>query len=328
MFGKGDLSAARQLQEEFSQSQRPRRRGRAAMQQASGRGSTRNTQQMQAGRGTSTTSSLQSNYHVHSRGTQSRQVGRGTVTSSSRNPSLQPGNPSGYRQAQFTENNQSHGWWGALATSPSAGRDPISDERLSENSNIPRHTTLATSDTSGPSTIVQTPMSDVTNHRSPAKRSASGGKGEDAKRPKTGTTISGQQPAQVPQPTRVQQQTQTAMQPKDEDLMDFSETYESGNQATRTQTANAVSTPSTAPFTIRQGVQPMPSDSGNHQEDVSMEDVGASPATNNPRPIRGLAHSRWNTGNEAPMAQSDRSERGRREATASADRTVASVTTT
>ncbi|RYP90405.1 hypothetical protein DL770_003489 [Monosporascus sp. CRB-9-2] len=324
MFGKGDLNAARQLQEEFSQSQRPSRRGRAGMQQASGRGSTRNTKQMQTGRGTSTPSRLQNSYQPHSRGNQGAQVGRATATSSSRNASLQAVNPSGHRQAQFTEGNHPHGWWGALATSPSAGRDPTSDERLSQHTNLPPHTTLATVNASGPSIVVQTPMSDVTNRRSPAKRSASGGKSEDAKRPRTGTTVSGQQPAQMSQPTRVQQQIQTTMQPEDDDLMDFSETYQSGNQVAGTQTANAAPTPSTAPFAVRHGVQPMPSDSGNYQEDVSMEDAGPSPAINNPRPIRGLAHSRWNTGNEAPMDRSDRSERGRQEATASADRTVAS----
>ncbi|RYO75608.1 hypothetical protein DL762_009928 [Monosporascus cannonballus] len=290
MFRKGDLNAARQLQEEFSQSKRPSGRGRAAMQQGPGN--------------------------------QSHQVGRGTATSSGRNAPLQSYNPLSHRQAQFTENSKPHGWWGALATSPSAGGDTASDERLSENSHIPRHTTLGTVNTSCPSTIVQTPMSDVTNRRSPAKRSASRGDGEDAKRPRTGTMVSGQQPAQMSQPARVQQQTQTTMQPEDDDLMDFSETYQSGNQVTRTQTANAVPTPSTAPLAVRQGIQPMPSDSGDHQEDASMEDVGPSPATNNPRPIRGLAHSRWNTGNETIMERSDRSERGRPEATASADHTV------
>ncbi|RYP12894.1 hypothetical protein DL765_007110 [Monosporascus sp. GIB2] len=316
MFGKGDLNAARQLQEEFSQSKRPSRRGRAAMQQSPGRSSTRNTERMQTGRGTSTTSSLQSNYHAHSRGNQGRQVGRVAATSSSRDAFLQSYNPSGHRQAQYTENNQPHGWWGALATSPSAGRDTASVERFSENSHIPRHTTPGTVNTSDPSTIVQTPMSDVTNGRSPAKRSASEGNDEDAKRPRTGTTVSGQQPA------RVQQETQAIMQPEDDDLMDFSETYQPGNQVARTQTANAVPTPSTAPFAARQGIQPLPSDSGNCQEDVSMEDVGPSPVTSNSRPVRGLAHSRWNTGNEIIIDRPDRSERGRPEATTPANHTV------
>ncbi|RYP09555.1 hypothetical protein DL764_001240 [Monosporascus ibericus] len=324
MFGKGDLNAARQLQEEFSQSQRPSRRGRAGMQQASGRRSTRNTQQIRTGRGTSTLSRSQSSYQAHSRGNHGVQVGRATASSSSRNASLQTGNPSGHRQAQFTEGNHPQGWWGALATSPSVGRDPTSDERLSQHSNMPRHTTLATVNTSGPSIALQTPLSDVTNRRSPAKRSASGGKGEDTKRPRTVTTVSGQQPAQMPQPTRVQQQIQITMQPEDDDLMDFSETYQSGNQVTATQTVNAVPTPSTAAFAVLQGIHPMPSDSGNYQEDVSMEDAGPSPATNNPRPVRDLAHSRWNTGNETPVDRSGRSERGRQEATASAGRTVAS----
>ncbi|RYP71249.1 hypothetical protein DL771_004941 [Monosporascus sp. 5C6A] len=324
MFGKGDLNAAKQLREEFSQSQRPSRRGRVGMQQASGMGLARNTQQMQTGRGTSTSSRLQSNYQTNSRGHQNVQVGRGAAPSSSRNVSLQSGDPSGHRQAQFTEGNHPHGWWGALATSPSVGRDPTSDERLSQHSNMPRHTTVATVNTRGPSTIVQTPMSDVTNRRSPVKRSASEGKGEDAKRPRMGIAVSGQQPAQMLQPTRVQQQNHTTVQPEDDDLMDFSEAYQSGNQVTSTQTANAVPTPSTTPFAVRQGIQPMPGDSGNYQEDVSMEDVGPSPITNNSRPIRGLAHSRWNTGNETPMDRSDHSERGRQEAAASADRTVAS----
>ncbi|RYP45381.1 hypothetical protein DL768_008271 [Monosporascus sp. mg162] len=324
MFGNGDLNAARQLQEEFSQSQRPSRRGRVGMQRASGRGSIRNTQQMQTGRGTSTPSRLQSSYQAHSRGNQGVHVGRATAISTSRNVSLKLVSPSGHRQAQSAEGNHPHGWWGALASSPSAGRDPPSEERLSQHQNMPRHTTLATVNPSGPSTIVQTPMSDVINRRSPAKRSASGGEGEDTKRPRTGATVSGQQPAQIPQPTPVQHQFQTTMQLEDGDLMDFSETYQSGNQVTGTQKATVIPTPSTAPFAVRQGIQPMTGDSGNYLEDVSMEDVGPSPATNNSRPIRGLAHSRWNTGSETPMDRSDRSERGRQEVTASADRTVAS----
>lgn len=302
MFARGDLNAAKELRDSFSQGQqRPNRRGR--VRQPSDRGSTNRMSQQSPAR-TSQNHPLsgpgaRQPYQSTPRGNRSFQVGRGAPGSQYGHVPVNPNEQSRARPPEGISNTNTPSRWGPLTTSPSSA----SSISIPQPSHVQQpDSRFGSTNGHRSSAGLQAPMSNMTNRPSPPKRSALGEEegNDDQKRMKMGNLAFGQ----------TTESNENSDTPGDYDLIDF---HESAWDNLADTTSTSMNTHPAAPAS--QVASSTRSGSIIDQEDTTMEDVFAPLPTNQARDRRqagggrpGLTSSRWNRPSEAGSEHSENDE--------------------